>query len=67
MTSRDATIAVYAVVAAAAVTVQVLALTGRVEVASLGKVLTWAMRRRSTQIGVLFAWWWLGWHFVTAR
>lgn len=67
MTSRDATIAAYAVVAAAAVTVQVLAVTRRVDVASFGKVLTWALRRRSTQIGVLFAWWWLGWHFITAR
>lgn len=67
MTGRDATIAAYAAVAAVAVAVQALALTGRVDVPSLGKVLTWALRRRSTQIGFLFAWWWLGWHFVTAR
>jgi hypothetical protein len=67
MTSRDATIAAYAAVAAAAVTIQLLAKAGAVDVASLAKALTWALRRRSTQIGILFAWWWLGWHFLTAR
>jgi CII-binding regulator of phage lambda lysogenization HflD len=67
VSGRDTTVAAYAVVVAAAVAVQALALTGRVDVPSLGRVLTWALRRRSTQIGLVFAWWWLGWHFVTAR
>jgi hypothetical protein len=27
-------------------------------------IVRWAARRRSTQFGLLLAWWWLGWHFV---
>ena len=34
---------------------------------TLSRVITWAMRRRSAQLGLLLTWWWLGWHFVTAR
>jgi hypothetical protein len=30
-------------------------------------VVTWAMRRRTTQVGLILAWWWLGWHFITLR
>ncbi len=47
-----------------------LEVTARVRpgsVPTLGGVLTWALRRRSTQLGLVLLWWWLGWHFTTNR
>ena len=67
MTSWGVTVAAYSCVAAVAVAVEVLAHVRPGLVPPLGQVLTWAMRRRSTQLGLVFAWWWLGWHFATAR
>lgn len=64
---RDATWTAYAVIAFTAVAVQVTAQRRPQTVATIGRVVSWAMRRRSTQLGLLLAWWWLGWHLVTAR
>jgi hypothetical protein len=36
------------------------------KVPALAVTLRWAIRRRSTQLGFLLAWWWLGWHYITA-
>lgn len=67
MTSWAATVTAYSVVLGAGVLLQVAALVRPGSVPSLGRVLTWALRRRPTQLGLLFGWWWLGWHFATAR
>ena len=67
MSSWAVTVTAFSSVAVVAVVVQLVALRRPDRVASFGRVLTWAMRRRSTQLGLVFAWWWLGWHFVTAR
>lgn len=67
MTSWGVTVGAFVAVVVAGVLVQVVARV-RPEVASTcGAVLTWAMRRRSTQLFVVFVWWWLGWHFTTNR
>jgi len=67
MSSAAVTAGAYAAVGVLAVALQVLGVLRPARFATLGRVLTWAMRRRSTQIGLVFAWWWLGWHFLTAR
>jgi hypothetical protein len=64
MTSHAITVAGFAVVAAGLLAVELVARRGRAAVPTLSAVLCWAMRRRSTQLGVLLAWWWLGWHFI---
>jgi hypothetical protein len=33
-------------------------------VPSFAGLLQRAMRTRSAQLGILLAWWWLGWHFI---
>ncbi len=67
MTSAATTATAYAAVGVLAVTLQVLGVLRPARFPTLARVLTWAMRRRSTQLGLVFAWWWLGWHFLTAR
>ena len=67
MSSAGVTACAYGALAVLAVGLQVLGVLRPERYPTLGRVLTWAMRRRSTQIGLVFAWWWLGWHFLTAR
>lgn len=67
MTTRLLTWAAYGLVAALALAGALVARARPAVLATLGQVATWAMRRRSTQLGLLLAWWWLGWHFITDR
>ena len=67
MTSRALTLGTYVALLAAAAAAWVMARWNPAPLPRLGAVVTWAMRRRSTQVGLLLAWWWLGWHFVTLR
>lgn len=67
MSSAAVTTTAYAAVGVLALALQVAGVLRPERVPTVGRVLTWAMRRRSTQIGLLFTWWWLGWHFLTAR
>lgn len=61
------TVSAYAVLAAALLALEVAGARHPERFATAGRLLTWAMRRRSTQLGILFVWWWVGWHLVTAR
>ncbi|MEZ5095512.1 MAG: DUF6186 family protein [Nocardioides sp.] len=65
--SAQLTVTAYAVLAASVLLLGVAGSRRPTEVASIGRVLTWALRRRPTQLVVVFVWWWLGWHLVTAR
>lgn len=67
VSSHAATVAAYVTVAALALGVELTALLAPRSWPRLGEVLTWALRRRSTQLGMLLLWWWLGWHWVTER
>lgn len=67
MTSWVVTVAAFLAVAMAGVVVELVARTRPSAASSFGQMLTWALRRRSTQLFVVFVWWWLGWHFVTNR
>lgn len=67
MSGPQVTYTAYGLIAGVALLLQAAAYWVPHRVPSLGTVLTWAMRRRSAQFGIVLAWWWLGWHFVTAR
>lgn len=67
MTPAEVSYAAYALIAAAVLALEAAARLAPRRVTSVGTVLTWAMRRRSAQFGLVLAWWWLGWHFVTDR
>jgi Family of unknown function (DUF6186) len=63
MSSHDVTIAGYLLVAAAALALELAAYGHRVDVQSLGTVLSRVMRTRAGRIGLVAAWAWLGMHF----
>jgi len=61
MSSHAVAIVIYALIACAGI---VLELIGRrIEVPSLGEVLTRIMHTRSGRIGVMAGWMWLGLHY----
>jgi hypothetical protein len=62
-----ATLAAYVTVAVLALLAELAALLAPRSLPRFGDVVTWALRRRSTQLGLLLLWWWLGWHWVTER
>jgi hypothetical protein len=67
VTARGATLGIYAALLLLTVVMFVVSRIRPATLPRLGQVVTWAMRRRTTQVGLLLAWWWLGWHFVTLR
>ncbi len=67
MTWRAATVTAYLLVGVAAILLELL---GRLRVGTfvtLGAVVRRGLGHRSTRLGLLFAWWWLGWHFLSGR
>lgn len=64
MTWTRVTILVYASLVIALVWLQMLARRPGSSIPRLSDVLRWGMRRRDTQLALLLAWWWLGWHFL---
>ena len=67
MTARHVTLGIYAALLLATVAMVIVSRARPAVLPRLGQVVTWAMRRRTTQVGLIFAWWWLGWHFITLR
>lgn len=63
---RAITIAVYLACALALAVTEVLARLTRLPVPTLAALFRWMLRRRSAQIGIVMAWWWVGWHFLGA-
>ncbi len=45
---------------------EALARSPRSTVPTFGALVRRAMRHRSAQLGLVLAWWWLGWHFLLA-
>lgn len=64
MSEHDVSVAVYLVLLVGFGVLEALARGRRGSVPRLAVVLRLAMRTRSAQIGLLLAWWWLGWHFI---
>jgi hypothetical protein len=60
-------IAVFAVLACAAVTANAVAHRGNSRLVSLGTLLQTILVRRSVRITIVLFWWWIGWHFLVER
>lgn len=65
MSSHDLTVAVYALIGAVGVLLELVAWSGRTRVQPLGAVLARAMRTRPGRVGVLAGWAWFGLHFFS--
>lgn len=63
---RGFTIAVFIVLGMTMVLMELGARLGFRRIPTLGRVLDWALRRRSAQLGMVMAWWWIGWHFLAS-
>jgi hypothetical protein len=63
MTSHDFTIAVYLLIVAVGVGLQVWSYSERSRIPSLATVFSRIMRTRSGRVGVMAGWVWLGLHF----
>ncbi len=50
----------------AMVTIEIFALVRPRRLASLSQMLDFVMTSRTTRVGIIAAWWWLGWHFLFA-
>lgn len=64
MSSRLLTGLGYLVVALALVASDLLARRTDSSIPTFGALVRWTARRRSAQLGLVFLWWWLGWHFL---
>lgn len=67
MTGHAAAVTAYAVVGLLILLLEVLARWHVGSLVPLRRVVRRGLRHRSTQLGLLFAWWWLGWHFISDR
>lgn len=63
MTSHDFTIAVYLLIAAVGVGLQIRSYSERSRIPSLATVFSRVMRTRSGRVGIMAGWVWLGLHF----
>jgi hypothetical protein len=61
--ARALTIAGYLAFTVAAVGLDLLARRSSSRLATVGDVLSKLSARRVGRVAVMFAWWWLGWHF----
>jgi hypothetical protein len=64
VTSRALTVLAFLAIAGMLVLVELYARREDSRVPTFPSLLRRAMRTRSAQLGILLAWWWLGWHFV---
>lgn len=64
MTSHNLTVAGFAAILAAFVLVDALGRREGSRIPTLSDLLAYVMRPWPGRVGVLFFWWWFGWHFV---
>ena len=65
MTSRAITIAGFVALALGGLTLQTMGRRATSPIPTFGQLLGWLMRSSPVRLAVLFAWWWVGWHFFT--
>ena len=65
--TATAIVAAYLLLAALGLALQVAGIVAPDRWSTLGRVLTFALHRRSSQLGLVLVWWWVGWHLVTNR
>lgn len=64
VSSRVATVSVFVLLGLALLGLEVAGYSSRWPVPTLGRVVDGLLRRRSARVGILLAWWWLGWHLL---
>lgn len=64
LSSHVLTVSVFVLLGLAFLGLEVAGHASRWPVPTLGRVVSGLLRRRSARIGILLAWWWLGWHFL---
>jgi len=64
VTSRTATVAAYLMLLGSLLLLELLARRGSAGVPRFGALVVHALGTRSTQVGLVLAWWWVGWHLV---
>jgi len=65
MSSRAITILGFALVGLAALVVELIARRPSSRVPTLSELVGFVMRERWGRLGILFVWWWLGFHFLS--
>ena len=64
-TSRGVTIAGFVLIALAALVVEAAARRPGSRIPTLSALAGFVMRERWGRLGVLFVWWWIGFHFLS--
>jgi hypothetical protein len=65
MSSRAITITGYVLIGVAGLAVELMARRRGSRVPTLSQLLGFVMRERWGRLGILFVWWWLGFHFLS--
>jgi hypothetical protein len=63
MTTRDITIAGFALLTAIMIALEIIGRRPTSRIPTLGEWLGYAMRSRVGRALILLGWWWLGWHY----
>jgi hypothetical protein len=64
MSSREVTILGFVVIGIGLLVVESIARRRDSRIPTLGEIIGFVMRRPWGRLGVLYVWWWLGWHFL---
>ncbi len=64
MTSREVTILGFALIGVALLVVEWLSRRRGSQIPTLSQMVGFVMRQRWGRLGVLYVWWWIGWHFL---
>jgi Family of unknown function (DUF6186) len=65
MSSGDVTAWGFTVIGVAVLAVEVAARRPGSRIPTLGDLAGFIMRERWGRLGMLFVWWWIGWHFLS--
>jgi hypothetical protein len=65
MTSRQITIAGFVALGLSGLALQALGRRPKTPIPTFGQLTGWLMRSSQVRLALLFAWWWIGWHFFT--
>lgn len=64
MSTHNLTVAGFATILAVLVVVDALGRRPNSRIPTLSDLLAYVMRSWPGRVGVLFFWWWIGWHFI---
>ena len=65
MTSREITITGFVALGLGGVMLEAIGRRATTPIPTFGRLVGWLMRSSPVRIAILFAWWWVGWHYFT--